>query len=54
MLYYAYIMPTVPYEIKELEVEVKYGDDSSRFVKTYDNIQPYSYRTKRLHFNLNR
>ena len=54
VVYLAEIVPTVAYEIRDLEISILYGDSSKKIKENKRDIQPFSYELKRLHFILNK
>jgi hypothetical protein len=46
-------IPTVPYTIQDLETQVRTSDSSSSMNIEKENIPPYSFEEKRVHFIMN-
>lgn len=53
MLFNAQIIPTAPYSILQLESSVKTADKSVSVKIERENVLPYSYEEKTVHFQMN-
>ena len=53
MVYYAIIVPTLPYTIQHLESEIRPLDTTAASNIERKNVAPYSYEVKRVHFVMN-